>query len=87
MSVRLQGTFLAALRTGKTEAFFSEWEVHSVANPSDKDADTEERQLRSSCDHYWEDSKAINAQPSLSQFIPCPPITATLVARGSCGIS
>lgn len=77
---------MAALRTGEIEALFPEWKVHSVANPSDKEADTEERQLRSSHDHYWEDSKATNAQPRLSQFIPCSPITAALVARYSIGI-
>lgn len=47
VSMGIQSTLSAMLRTEATEAIFPEQQGHPVANPSERDGDTTVRQLRS----------------------------------------
>lgn len=50
MSVGLQSRESAVSRTEETT---SEWQTHTVVDPSDRGEETEARKLRLGTHHYW----------------------------------
>lgn len=67
MSIRLHGRICTAQRTKETA---SEWQTQTTPNPSDRDGDTEMRQLRSGSHHYWGKQ---NHKHARGLFQPTPP--------------
>lgn len=69
-SVGLQSREPAAPRTEDT-AF--EWQMHTIANASDRGGETKAKQLRSDSHHYWEENNAtITPAASPNPFTPLP---------------
>lgn len=59
LSIRLQSTLPAALRTGTQKHPLSEQQTHGAVHLIVRGGATEVRQLRSG--HYWEENKATNS--------------------------
>ena len=79
VSVGLQSTLSANMRTGGIEAFSSPNGSHVLRLILKTGEDTEARSLSSASCHYW-DNKATKAPVGLYQPSPRPPIAAALLA-------